>query len=62
MGRNKKTARYEVFHGDYEKLFDLPDDLDAVTAERLREVAKAVFRTNNMTVGVLQAPAAEVAE
>jgi zinc protease len=61
-GKAAALGRYEVFHGDYEKLFDLPDDLDAVTAERLREVAKAVFRTNNMTVGVLQAPAAEVAE
>ena len=61
-GKAAALGRYEVFHGDYEKLFDLPDDLEAVTAERLREVAKAVFRTNNMTVGVLQAPADEVAE
>lgn len=49
-------GHYEVFLGDYEKLFDLPDALAAVTGDQLREVATKVFRANNMTVGVLRAP------
>jgi zinc protease len=58
-GKAEALGRFEVFHGDYEKLFDLPDAFDAVTADDLREVASQVFRSENMTVGVLRAPAAE---
>ena len=58
-GKAAALGRFEVFRGDYEKLFDLPDELSGVTNEDLREVAATVFRTNNMTVGVLRAPAAE---
>jgi len=61
-GKAEMLGQYEVFHGDYEKLFDLPEELDAVTADDLRAVAATVFRTRNMTVGVLRAPEAEVAE
>ena len=61
-GKAEMLGQYEVFHGDYEKLFGLPDALDAVSADDLRAVAATVFRTRNMTVGVLHTPAAEVAE
>jgi predicted Zn-dependent peptidase len=45
-----------VFLGNYEKLFDLPGDLDAVSTDDLRDVAARVFRTANMTVGTLLQP------
>jgi len=59
-GKASALGRYEVFLGDFEKLFGLPDDIAAVTANDLRDVAAKIFRVNNMTVGVLQA--AEEAE
>ena len=58
-GKASSLGKYEVFHGDYEKLFDLPGDLEAVTVDSLRSVAAKVFRVSNMTVGVLRAPAEE---
>ena len=53
---------FAVFHGDYEKLFGLPDALEAVTVEDLQAVAAAVFDDDNMTVGALVAPDEEEAE
>jgi len=61
-GKAAALGEYEVFHGNYEALFNLPDAIEAVTADDLRNVAANVFRVNNMTVGVLRAPAPEVAE
>ena len=61
-GKAEALGSYEVFHGDYEKLFELPDTLAAVTGADLQAVAARVFRTRNMTVGVLRAPAEEAPE
>jgi len=58
-GKASALGNYAVFHGNYEKLFRLPVDMEAVTTEDLRAVAAKVFRVNNMTVGVLRAPAVE---
>jgi zinc protease len=58
-GKAAALGQYEVFHGNYEKLFDLPATVEAVTAGDLSRIAGKVFRENNMTVGVLRAPAAE---
>jgi len=58
-GKAAALGQYDVFHGSYEKLFDLPDELGAVTVESLRDVAAELFRTNNMTVGVLRAAVEE---
>jgi zinc protease len=58
-GKAEILGLYEVFHGDYEKLFDLPDELAGVTANDLRGVAAKVFRARNMTVGVLRSTNAE---
>ena len=55
-GKAAELGRFEVFHGDYEKLFVLPEALDAVTSDDLVRVAAAAFRTSNMTVGVLRSP------
>jgi zinc protease len=54
-GKASILGQYEVFHGNYEKLFDLPEALQAITADDLRTVAAKLFRVNNMTVGVLRA-------
>jgi zinc protease len=58
-GKASALGNYDVFHGNYEKFFRLPVEMEAVTTEDLRAVAAKVFRINNMTVGVLRAPAAE---
>ncbi|MCG8371775.1 MAG: insulinase family protein, partial [Proteobacteria bacterium] len=47
---------YEVFSGDYENLFSIPERLAETTAADLKAVAAEVFRAENMTVGVLRAP------
>ncbi len=57
-GKADALGTYEVFHGDYRKLFDAPALYDAVTAEDIREVAAAVLRKSNRTVGVV-VPAGE---
>lgn len=53
-GKAAKIGNAEVFLGDYERAFLLPDELQAVTVEDLQAVAAKVFRRNNMTVGVLR--------
>jgi len=53
-GKAEALGQFEVFHGNYEMLFSLPDALAAVGADDLRDVAAKVFRSSNMTVGVLR--------
>jgi len=60
-GKAGALGHYEVFHGDYEKLFSAPDVYEAVTAAQVQEIARTVFRNSNRTVGVLQPIVAEVA-
>ncbi len=55
-GKASALGNFEVFNGNYEKLFELPDDIEDVTAEHMQEVAAKIFRPGNMTVGVLRAP------
>ena len=61
-GKAEILGQYEVFHGNYEKLFNLPAALEAVTTNDLRHVAAKVFRARNMTVGVLRSAEIEGAE
>jgi zinc protease len=56
-GKASALGNFEVFNGDYKKLFRLPDDIEAVTADEMQEVAAKIFRPGNMTVGVLRSPA-----
>jgi zinc protease len=55
-GKASAIGNYEVFTGDYENLFAVPEDLALTTAADLQAVAADVFRRDNMTVGVLRAP------
>ena len=61
-GKTGALGDFEVFHGDYEWLFNRPADAEAITTESLRQVAAAIFVEDNMTVGVLIAPDDEGAE
>lgn len=54
-GKAGAVGDFAVFFGDYEKLFDLPGAVEAVSAADLQAVA-AVFDEANMTVGTLVAP------
>ena len=55
-GKASAIGNFDVFTGDYENLFAIPEDLSNITSEQLQAVAAEVFRRANMTVGVLRAP------
>jgi zinc protease len=55
-GKASALGNYEIYTGDYENLFAVPERLSATTAADLQAVAAKVLRRNNMTVGVLRAP------
>ena len=52
-GRANTIGTYEVFFGDYRKLFDAAKNYSAVTKEDVQRVAKAYFGANNRTVSTL---------
>ena len=52
-GRANTIGTYEVFFGDYHKLFDAEKGYNAVTKEDVQRVAKAYFGANNRTVATL---------
>jgi len=54
-GKAKNIGTYEVFYGDYRRLFSAPDDYEKVTAEDIRQVAARYLRKANRTVGILDA-------
>jgi zinc protease len=52
-GRGNTIGTYEVFFGDYNKLFDAAKSYAAVTKEDVQRVAKEYFGENNRTVATL---------
>ena len=52
-GRANTIGTYEVFFGDYRKLFEAAKNYSAVTKEDVQRVAKAYFGANNRTVSTL---------
>lgn len=52
-GRANTIGTYEVFMGDYKKLFYAAKNYGAVTKEDVQRVAKAYFDANNRTVATL---------
>ena len=52
-GRANTIGTYEVFFGDYRKLFDAAKNYSAVTKEDVQRVAKAYFGANNRTAATL---------
>ena len=55
-GKASALGNFEVFTGDYENLFAVPDKLTQTTPDQLQAAAAAVFRRNNMTTGILRGP------
>jgi zinc protease len=52
-GRANTIGAYEIFFGDYHKLFDAGQKYSAVTKEDVQRVAKLYLGPNNRTVGTL---------
>jgi zinc protease len=56
-GKAQALGQYEVFHGDYLKLFSAPAEYESITAEDVKTAAATVLRSGNRTVGVLESKA-----
>jgi zinc protease len=53
-GKAQALGTYEVFHGDYRKLFDAPASYESISAADVKQAAATVLRRDNRTVGVLR--------
>ncbi|HRG92171.1 MAG TPA: pitrilysin family protein [Chitinophagaceae bacterium] len=53
-GKSNNIGTYEVFFGDYRKMFDAPAAYNKVTAEDIRKVVTKYFTRANRTVGILK--------
>ena len=51
-GKSNNIGTYEVFFGDYRKMFEAPASYGKVTAADVQNVAKKYFTKSNRTVGV----------
>ena len=60
-GKARALGTYEVFNGDYRKLFDAPPAYDAVSAADVQALAKRILRIQNRTTGLLKPVAAKEA-
>jgi len=52
-GRASSLGTYEVFYGDYKKLFSETEEMNKVTLADIQRVAKQYFTENNRTVATL---------
>lgn len=53
-GKSDNIGTYEVFFGDYKKMFDAPDQYNNVTADDIKRVANKYFTKSSRTVGILK--------
>jgi len=53
-GKSDNIGDYEVFFGDYKKMFDAPEAYNKVTVDDVKRVANLYFSKANRTVGFLQ--------
>ena len=53
-GKSNNIGTYEVFFGDYKKMFDAPAAFNKVTIEDVKKVAEKYFTRQNRTVGILK--------
>jgi zinc protease len=60
-GKASLLGSFEVFEGDYRKLFDSPATYEEVTREDVQKAAALVFQKAHRTVGVLTSPPEEPA-
>jgi zinc protease len=54
-GKAALLGQFEVYEGDYTRLFDSPATYDKVTREDVQKAAALVFQKNRRTVGLLEA-------
>lgn len=52
-GLSNTIGTYELFFGDYKKLFSAPEDYKKVTIDDIKRVAEKYFIKQNRTVGIL---------
>ena len=57
-GKARALGTYEVFNGDYRKLFDAPARYEAVTTTDVKALAARILRIQNRTTGLLKPVAA----
>jgi len=57
-GKASLLGEFEVFDGDYKKLFDSPATYEKVTRDDVQKAAALIFQNAHRTVGVLQSPRA----
>jgi predicted Zn-dependent peptidase len=53
-GKSNSIGTYEVFFGDFRKMFDAPALFNKVTADDIKRVANTYFIKTNRTVGILK--------
>jgi predicted Zn-dependent peptidase len=53
-GKSNNIGTYEVFFGDFRKMFDAPALYNKVTADDIKRVANKYFTKANRTVGILK--------
>ncbi len=58
-GKAQALGSYEVFHGDWKKLFEAPSAYEDIGSTQIRSLAQSVFRASNRTVGLLRPIAAK---
>jgi zinc protease len=61
-GKANLLGSFEVFEGDYRKLFDAPAVYEKVTREDVQQAAALVFKRSHRTVGTLRPAAAATPE
>jgi predicted Zn-dependent peptidase len=54
-GKSNNIGTYELFFGDYKKMFNAPADYEKVSVEDVKRVANEYFKKSNRTVGILKA-------
>lgn len=54
-GKSNNIGTYELFFGDYKKMFNAPAEYEKVTMDDVRRVANEYFKKSNRTVGILKA-------
>src|SRR5580704_10744933 len=52
-GRASMIGHYEVYYGDYSKMFSIDSEIDKVTPADIQRVAKTYFKETNRTVATL---------
>ena len=54
-GKAQLIGEYEVIHGDWRRMFEIPEGWESVSLSRLKDAAHAVLDCRRRTVGTLEA-------